>query len=300
MIKHIQDYVSAVANNIDFSLENPIDIVISGGAFNGAYGLGAVLVIKELEKQKKIRIERVSGCSVGGVLALLYFTDIGSELESLFIEFKECLKNDGCMHILGDVITNIVDKAFTEDDVKLLSGRLFLTCTDLVTMNTIVTSEYKNKADLVNALHRSSFIPLMINGKDSFEDRYIDGILPYLFKDGKRDSLYVNLIEYSTIFSALITRNEQNPHYRIMQGTNDVFQFFVDGNSRMCSWVSKWGITQYSIQNAIFMISIIISLFIRYVSRLEIPSVITCQPVIKLIISTCKRMRRDIIYVLSS
>jgi hypothetical protein len=52
-----------------------IDLVLSGGAFNGSYILGALYFLKELEREKYIIIKRISTCSVSSFLGLLYLTD---------------------------------------------------------------------------------------------------------------------------------------------------------------------------------------------------------------------------------
>lgn len=299
MTEIFQDYIRAVAKNVACPLVEPIDLVIGGGAFNGAYGLGAVLVIKELEIQKKVRVERISGCSIGGLLALAYLCDICSEVEKMFSSMRDCLKKDGCMHSLREMITNIVEQTFIDDETTILNGRLFLTYTDLTTMSPIVTSEYKDKASLIEALMRTCFVPLLIDGKVSLEDRYVDGFVPHIFKDGARDSLYVNLIDYETLFKVIVTRSEANSHYRIMQGAADASHFFVEGNSRMCCWVSKWGITQYITHRATYMICTMLALLIDYVSRFTIPQVVTGLPVVRLVMSAINQLLRDIIYALS-
>jgi hypothetical protein len=300
MTEILQDYVRAVAKNVACPLVEPIDLVIGGGAFNGAYGLGAVLVIKELEIQKKVRVERISGCSIGGLLALAYICDICSEVEKMFSAIRDCLKRDGCMHSLRDMITKIVEKAFIKDETTILNGRLFLSHTDLSTMKPIVTSEYEDKASLVEALIRTCFVPLLIDGNTSLENRYVDGVVPHLFKDGARDSLYVNLIDYKTLFKVIVTRNEANSHYRVMQGAADASHFFVEGNSRMCSWVSKWGIAQYGTHRATFMIFTMVALFIDYVSNITFPQAVTGLPVVRLVMSAINQFLRDIIYSLSA
>lgn len=300
MTEILQHYVRAVAKNVHVPLSESIDLIIGGGAFNGAYGLGCILVIKELETQKKLRIERVSGCSVGGLLALTFFKDVSTEVEDAFATMRGSLKNDGCMHALRNIIIKVVDKAFPQNDTTMLNGRLFLTHTDLTTMKCAVTSEYPDKNALVEALFRSSFIPLLIDGNVSLEDKYIDGVIPHLFKDSCRDSLYVNLVDYNTMFKAVITRNEANPHYRVMQGAADASHFFVEGNSRMCSWVSNWGLTQYGIQRTMFLVWTMLALLIGYISNIKLPYIITTHPAYRLVITSISELFRDVIYSLSA
>jgi len=301
MTEILEDYVRAVAKNVPYPIADPIDLVIGGGAFNGAYGLGAVLVVRELEKQKKLRIERVSGCSVGGLLALSYFKDISREVENAFSAMRECLRTKGCMCDLRTTIAALVERAFPGDESPaVLDGRLFLTHTDLDAMSCVVTSTYPSKDALVDALFRSAYVPMLIDGGVTLDDKYVDGVVPHLFKDGKRDSLYINLVDYSTVIKAVVTRNEANPHYRVMQGAADASHFFVEGNSRMCSWVSRWGMAKFGIHRMIFLISTIVVLLVRYISRLTPPPTLTAQPVVRLVTSTLVDLLRDLVYALSA
>ena len=50
-----------------------LDIVFEGGLFNGSYLAGCLLYLKQLENNKFIKIHKISGCSIGSILAILYF-----------------------------------------------------------------------------------------------------------------------------------------------------------------------------------------------------------------------------------
>ena len=67
--------VSKLAKNIN-KINNitEIDIVLEGGCMNGAYEIGGLLLIKELEKHKNLRVTRISGASVGSFVGFLYLT----------------------------------------------------------------------------------------------------------------------------------------------------------------------------------------------------------------------------------
>ena len=49
-----------------------IDIVLEGGCMNGAYELGGLVLLKEMEKRGNIKVNRLSGASVGALLSVLY------------------------------------------------------------------------------------------------------------------------------------------------------------------------------------------------------------------------------------
>lgn len=56
-------------------IPSEIDLVLEGGAFNGSYEIGILLYIKELEKRNKLKVNRISGTSVGAILGVAYILD---------------------------------------------------------------------------------------------------------------------------------------------------------------------------------------------------------------------------------
>ena len=76
----INEYVIKLIENLPDDIKNTkeplvIDLVLDGGIFNGSYLVGALYFLKEMEKRKYIKIDRISGCSIGSVVAFLYFID---------------------------------------------------------------------------------------------------------------------------------------------------------------------------------------------------------------------------------
>ena len=57
------------------NIPKEIDLVLDGGAFNGLYMLGGLFYIKEMEKRNKIIVKRISGCSIGSALGILFLID---------------------------------------------------------------------------------------------------------------------------------------------------------------------------------------------------------------------------------
>ena len=53
-----------------------IDLVLESGAANGSYQIGCLLYLKELENQKKVKIDRISGSSIGAISGFYYFTNM--------------------------------------------------------------------------------------------------------------------------------------------------------------------------------------------------------------------------------
>jgi hypothetical protein len=70
-----------------------LDLVLDGGVFNGSYLVGALLLLKEMEKQNYVKVKRISGCSIGSFTGLLYFIDsldISVDIHHIFTDhFKK-------------------------------------------------------------------------------------------------------------------------------------------------------------------------------------------------------------------
>ncbi len=74
---NLTHYIHALFEIVDKKdIPNEIDLVLDGGAFNGAYLLGALYYLKEMEKKQLLSINRISGCSVGACGAILYLSKI--------------------------------------------------------------------------------------------------------------------------------------------------------------------------------------------------------------------------------
>ena len=54
----MQEYVKAVTKNINKNIiPDKIDVIISGGAFNGLYGYGIATVLKTLGNENKLKVQ---------------------------------------------------------------------------------------------------------------------------------------------------------------------------------------------------------------------------------------------------
>jgi len=72
----LNTYINSLIENInENNLPGEIDLVLDSGAFNGVYMMGALFYIKEIERREKIKINRISGASIGSVLGLLFLLD---------------------------------------------------------------------------------------------------------------------------------------------------------------------------------------------------------------------------------
>jgi predicted acylesterase/phospholipase RssA len=151
----IQEYVNKLIDNLPIDIKNTkspiiLDIVLEGGVFNGSYLVGAMHFLKEMEKRNYIKVERISGCSIGSIVGFLYFInklELMPELYSLVqTDFNKyynlkilksstviCRKN--CQTWM--IISKIRQK---KEEIKLLMFVLCMKYTKLYEQTTLISS----------------------------------------------------------------------------------------------------------------------------------------------------------------
>lgn len=219
-----------------------LDLILDGGMFNGSYLIGCLYFLKELEHLNYIKVERISGCSIGSVMGFLYFIDALDLAESLYSLFFDNFKKECHLSIL----TNLYDllKSQIPDDIcQKVKNRFYVTYYNVKTMKKIIKNEYCSSKEIVQTLIRSCFVPIVINGNLLYKNKYIDGINPYIFPVGKRKILYLDLYGYDKLFNMISIKNEKTNTHRIMNGLLDIHTFFIKQTSTsICSYMNDWNI----------------------------------------------------------
>ena len=219
-----------------------IDLVFEGGLFNGSYQLGFLNYIKQMEKKRLLKVERVSGCSIGSVMAFLYFTNI-SIIDSInFINnviYKHVKKHYN-MNIFKEVFA-FCSKQLPNNFLDIINGKLFITYNDISKGKQIVKSTYSSLDELFDIIRRSCYIPYVIDKSIFYNDKYVDGLYPYIFKPKKnRKIINVNIINLKKICSLISIKNEKNNIHRVIDGIIDTHTFFSSNfYSNMCSYIDN-------------------------------------------------------------
>uniref|UniRef100_A0A6C0KWE9 PNPLA domain-containing protein n=1 Tax=viral metagenome TaxID=1070528 RepID=A0A6C0KWE9_9ZZZZ len=225
--------------------QKKMNIILDGGFFNGSYLIGALYFLKELENRKYIKINKLSGCSIGSVSALLYLMDeldMSQEMYNIIVKsFKET-------HNLNSMITILerIREKLPEDFYKKIENKLFVSYYNIETRKKIVKSKFKNNNQLIDFIKRSCFVPFMINGDLTYKNKYIDGLFPHIFplKKGLIDNtktLYLDLLCFDKLKHLLSVKNESSNYHRILSGVLDIHLFFIKENkTQMCSYVEDW------------------------------------------------------------
>ena len=245
----INDYVIKLIENLPDDLKNSktplrLDLVLDGGIFNGSYLVGALCFLKEMEKRNYIVIERISGCSIGSVVAFLYFIDSLDMMPVLYDIVKKEFQNGYKLPTIKDLKTHLKDKT-PSDICEKINGKLYMTYNNVRKCKKSVKSQYKDIDEIFDTIIKSSFLPYLIDGNIFYDNKYIDGMNPYIFnKVPDKKILYLDLFGYDKIGNLLNVKNEKTNFHRILSGLFDIHNFYINQtNTQMCSYVNDWSVS---------------------------------------------------------
>lgn len=259
----IQKYVDKLIKNLpkQNKSQQKLDIVFDGGAFNGSYLVGAAYFLKSMESKSYIKIERISACSVGSLVSLLYLAD---SLE-IFTDLYQMLMNHfKSNHQLNNfhAICKKIEPRLPKNICQLMTNKVYISFYDLKKNKKIVKHKYKSLTDIFDTIYKSSFVPFLMDGNILHKDRYFDGVSPFIFKKepGKK-ILFLDLFGYDKICNMINIKNEKTNHHRILSGLLDIHDFYIKQTStHMCSYVDEWGI----FNQAHFIIKKLLECFVFY------------------------------------
>ena len=244
----INDYVIKLIENLPDDLKNSktplrLDLVLDGGIFNGSYLVGALCFLKEMEKRNYIIIERISGCSIGSVVAFLYFIDALDMMPKLYDIVKNEFQNGYKLPSVKDLKMHLKDR-IPSDICEKVNGKLYICYNNVRKYKKNVKSQYKNIDEIFDTIIKSSFLPYLIDGNFLYDNKYIDGINPYIFnKVPDKKILYLDLFGYDKIGNLLNVKNEKTNFHRILSGLLDIHSFYIkQSNTQMCSYVNDWSV----------------------------------------------------------
>ena len=244
----INEFVAKLIDNLPDDIKNSkepliLDLVLDGGAFNGSYLVGALHFLKEMEKRNYVKINRISGCSVGAIAGFLYYIDglhlMTSLYEVLTSDFRQSYKLQLVKELhkyLGPHIPN--------DICQQINGRFFITYHNIKKGKKPVKSKYANVADILKTIVKSSYIPFLIDGNVLYEKKYMDGITPFVFNtEANKKILYLDLFGADKISNLLNVKNEKSNYHRVLSGLLDIHSFYIkQTNTQMCSYVNDWSL----------------------------------------------------------
>lgn len=295
---------SLIENIPKANIPSEIDLVLDGGAFNGLYMLGCLFYLKELENREKLQIKRVSGCSIGSVLGLVFILNkLDVALDVCKDAFKYLRRHQDLKKfivIFKQRFNEIVD----DNDVSILNGRFYLTYFDAIKGKQIIKKTYKTKQDLLDCVLKSLYVPYIIDRNITDCDGCIDGAFPYMFKkkEGKRKILFINLQSWDKIMKMLYIKNENNIYPRVFEGLMDAHNFFnTNKSNNLCSYVNDWSVVDiilFRMRESIYTVLIYILGIGLQLDDL-IPTKWKNIPIIQKNVSIFKNLWRDLILYIS-
>lgn len=265
-LSYFNNYINSLIENINSNKFNETyNLLLDGGAFNGGYMFGSLIFIKQLENKNLIKINKISGTSIGSIIGLAYFTNT---LNKLFLHFDKILLNYKNNHNFSN-LKNVIELFVNEIDIDFtkLNNNLIITYYDAELINQVVVKEYNDKNELIDILIRSSYVPFLIDGNAFYKERYLDGITPYLLKDNNK-TLSINIASPKICKNVFFTKNEKNIWSRLMDGLIETNNFFLSKQSFLITEINKWSIFDYFYfrwRDIIFIILILILKNYQYI-----------------------------------
>lgn len=260
----LDNYINSMIENINKkNFPNKINLVVDGGAFNGAYTTGCLYYIKQLETLNITKVNYVSGCSIGAILGYMYLTD---NLEYAPLYYKYLL-NKSRSDIILNSLPYLIDNLVKDSDLKKVNNRLFISYYNVETLTHTIVSKYNTREELIDCLIRSSYIPFAIDGKLKYKDKYCDGLLPHIFNKGDVKTIFISLINIYNLKHSVYTKNDKDIWDKLFKGLDDINLFFSFPDKSVsiyCSYIDKWNIFDFIIYRFRELISLIFVISLKY------------------------------------
>ena len=255
----LKEYVKALVQNVDkHTSPKEIDLVFSGGGFNGFFAMGVAIYVIELKKQGFVKIGRLSGCSIGSLVALLCIMDNDEDIDEWFTDIAACFRTNHNLVEYHDMVRKGVMRLFPTDDMSHVNGRLFINFHDLKKKKKKVVSKYRDREHLIECILRSGHIPHIVDGNMKYKNRYSDGISPYIFDALPGvEILFVEIVTFNKLCHFIPHKTEINPQSRLLVGVADANEFFTRGSSDMCSYMKDWSTSRnvmFRCRDVLFML----------------------------------------------
>lgn len=291
---YLNNYINSVIENRDKNkFPKKINLIIDGGAFNCAYMGGCLSYIKQLENSNITKVGKISGCSAGALLGLMYLTDTLHYLPIYYSILVEKVRERVQLDKLHKIIKNHVKK----EHLSKIDGRLFISYYNITTLQHTVVSNFKSHYEIIDCLIKSSFVPILINGKLEYRQHYCDGMLPYLFTNTKTPNLFISLFTLKDLKYVVYTKNDIDIYNKLFDGINDIDNFFRFNKGRYCSFIQDWSNKDFIYFRLRELISLFIIILIKYnkVFFSLIPKIIKENNIINNILKIILTLIKDIL-----
>jgi hypothetical protein len=328
--KYIHNLIDNLPDNIKkTSTPEKINIILSGGAFNGSYLIGALHFLKEMEQRKYVKVDKISACSIGSVCALLYHIEYSTSVPysgsvttrsapshplnalDLMSELYEIL----LQHLKHSHNLNAFDSVFGKlrpllptNICETMTNRVYISYYNVKKGKKIIKYKYRNIDEIFETIRRSCFIPMITTGEILDKNKYMDGFTPYIFpRDTHKKCLYLDLFGSDKIKYIYSVTNEKTNFHRILSGLLDIHLFFIkQTNTQMCSYVEDWSyshmfynkIKTHIFEYIIYCIARIYYLVKKYLSGYMARSCVNEYVIFKIISNIILKIIKDVYVIL--
>jgi predicted acylesterase/phospholipase RssA len=302
-MKYLEPFVTALIDNLNKSkIPKQLDVVLEGGALNGAYEAGVMCYLRELEKMKVCEVKRISGVSCGALIATMYLTSTLDSLDHFYSLLTRNLLSSGKFDELPAFLDEALS-ALTDEKVKALSGRLYITYVDMKTHSRVVVSEFDSKESLKEVLRKSAYIPYIMDGNVTTDDCCIDGGTPYIFpfdvdkrKDNSYRTLYIKLASWRLMKEALSTKSNYNVARRATEGIQRIHDLLCEGKSNeLASFVEDWTLKEFSITSLSRVVWYVFIIVVRVLMNIAdyMPEQVLQSPFYRRFVGICGELWSD-------
>lgn len=241
-INLLRQYINALSVNIKIEPEpKQLNLIFDSGAVNGLMGIGAALYIHDLEKSKYLHVNKISGCSIGSLIAVWYSCGCPDSMYSYIDTLFSYYKQNKNFFIYEEMVTKLIHQLFPNDEAvsAMLNERLYINYYDTKKCKQRIVFKFKNRLHLIKCIVKSSHIPFLTNKCHKYQGRYVDGISPFIFPTKKNcKNLFIQLINFTDLFKSLNIKREKNIYSRLIRGVVETNEFFINNSSSLCCYVS--------------------------------------------------------------
>lgn len=306
--KYIHNLIDNLPDNIKkTSTPEKINIILSGGAFNGSYLIGALHFLKEMEQRKYVKVDKISACSIGSVCALLYHINALDLMSELYEILLQHLKHSHNLNAFDSVFGKLRPLLPT-NICETMTNRVYISYYNVKKGKKIIKYKYRNIDEIFETMRCSCFIPMITTGEILDKNKYMDGFTPYIFPCvTHKKCLYLDLFGSDKIKYIYSVTNEKTNFHRILSGLLDIHLFFIkQTNTQMCSYVEDWSyshmfynkIKTHIFEYIIYCIARIYYLVKKYLSGYMTRSCINESIIFKIISNIILKFIKDVYVIL--
>ena len=233
----ITEYINIITKTVTPNYQE-VNLILDGGAVNGLVGVGAVLVINKFEISGVIKIGKISGCSIGSLIGLWYACGCPISTIHYLSKMFNMYKVNKTFRHYKQCVKEIVYSILPKEDMHKINNRLFIKYYDVINCNEVIVSTFKNRKHVVKCLVRTAHLPYITSRQFILNNKYIDGIYPYIFKTPERN-LFIQLMSLLDPLNLVCVKNETTILPRVIYGANQAILFLENGRSSVCNIVSS-------------------------------------------------------------